>query len=83
MDGHGGAALEYAAPFDGKSTDEAFEIARKYDPEFQDAAEAFGEYVRDNPLECSTRAPSLVRAHPPSWTGCFRACAGQSAATNA
>ena len=64
MDGHGGAALADAAPFDGKSTDEAFEIARKYDPEFQDAAEAFEEYVRDNPLECSKRAPSLGRAHP-------------------
>ena len=64
MDGHGGAALADAAPFDGKSTDEIFEIARKYDPEFQDAAEAFEEYVRDNPLECSKRAASLGRAHP-------------------
>ena len=69
MDGHGGAALAdaalpNAAPFDGKNIDEAFAIARKYDPEFQDAAEAFEEYVRDNPLECSTRAPSLIRSHP-------------------
>ena len=59
MDGHG-----RAAPFDGKNIDEAFAVARKYDPEFQDAAEAFEEYVRDNPLECSKRAASLGRAHP-------------------
>ena len=64
MDGHSGAALADAAPLDGKNIDEAFEIARKYDPEFQDAAEAFEEYVRDNPLECSKRAPSLGLAHP-------------------
>ena len=60
----GGAALADASPLDGKNIDEAFEIARKYDPEFQDAAEAFEEYVRDNPLECSKRAPGLGGAHP-------------------
>ena len=56
------------ALFDGKSPGEAFEIAQKYgSPEplaSQDAADAFEEYVRDNPLECSRKAAELDSAHP-------------------
>ena len=67
MDVHRGAVLaagEDPALSGGRNADEVFEIALKYDPASQDAAEALRECARDNPLECSKRAPSLGRAHP-------------------
>ena len=58
-----------AALLEGKGPDEVFEIVEKYEPPepfaFQKgAAEEFGAYVRDNPLECSRMAPRLGSAHP-------------------
>lgn len=56
------------ALFDGKNPDVVFEIVRKYEspesPASQDVADAFEAYVKDNPHECSQRAPSLGPAHP-------------------
>ena len=52
--------------FDGKDTDEVFEAVKEYEPSehafWDETAEAFGAYVRDNPLECSQRAPRLATA---------------------
>lgn len=55
------------AMFDGKEPDEVFKIVKKYEPPepyvfHKDAAEGFAAYVRDNPRECSQRAPDLVSA---------------------
>ena len=67
MDGHRGAVLaagEDPALLGGNNADGVFEITLKYDPASQDAAEALRECARNNPLECSKRAPGLGRAHP-------------------
>ena len=52
--------------FDGKDADEVFEAVKKYElseyPFRDETVEAFRAYVRDNPLECSQRAPCLASA---------------------
>ena len=75
MDGTRGAALWADPDFDGKSPDEVFDLVKKYggpDPFLsKDAADAFEGYVRDNPSECSKRAPGLGSAHPRIQRGLF------------
>lgn len=55
--------------FEGKSHDEVFEIVKEYKPpeslvDTDDIAESFGPYVKNNPHECSQRAPLLGSAAP-------------------
>ena len=54
--------------FDDKGPDEVFDLVKEYgrpDPFLsKDAADAFEGYVRDDPSECSKRAPGLGSAHP-------------------
>ena len=68
MDGTRGAALVADPDFDDKGPDEVFDLVKEYgrpDPFLsKDAADAFEGYVRDNPSECSKRAPGLGSAHP-------------------
>ena len=55
--------------FEDKSPDEVFETMERHEPHESvmledDVARAFGKYVKDNPLECSRRAPQLGSVHP-------------------
>ena len=70
--GDSGAAV-FEAPeqalLDGKGPDEVFETVKNCEPAESPAprdgaAEEFAAYVRDNPLECSRRAPLLGSARP-------------------
>lgn len=75
MDGTRGAALVADPDFDGKSPGDVFDLVKEYgrpDPFLsKDAADAFEGYVRDNPSECSKRAPGLGSAHPRIQRGLF------------
>ncbi len=75
MDGTRGAALVADLDFDGKSPGDVFDLVKEYEPPdpflSKDMAEAFEEYVRDNPSECSKRALGLGSAHPHIQRGLF------------
>ena len=58
----------------GKNADQVFEAAKEYEPPAsmsEDAAEAFEAYVKDNPSECSRKAPELGSAHYDIQRGLF------------
>lgn len=57
------------ATFEGKAPDKVFETVKKHKPpeslaDTDDVAESFGRYVKNNPSECSQRAPLLGSASP-------------------